>query len=402
LTKKAKVYLIILLTLSLIFGSIFYIITALYIAYLVIYGSTINKGKVFLQTDVSNYTLRQKDALDFFYTLKVDFPVPFVFLVTLSFPYYFVPFKGEKSKRIFAKKNVLKGKIKFVGNRRGVYDVGKFTLRISDPLDLFRREENASAIRRIFVFPYIVPFEKLNIYLSEPVSGIKAKFQLNRDYTSIAGVRDYTTQDPLSMIHWKQTAHRGKLTVKELDFTASKRIQIAIDLYKKNLQFQDSSCSIAASIGYYAVYHHLPVGIIVNGSPTEDINIGRGTFHLMQVLKTLALTNNAGSSATLRFINSLPLKIDFGVELFFIEKDLNKEVMLLLLKLKPYVSRLNIVLLPDNTFVLPHEKPPYYYFKEMYYKEVLGRSKEALAREGIYVYPILGKDYASKLEEVRR
>ncbi len=86
--------------------------------------------------------------------------------------------------------------------------------------------------------------------------------------------------------------------------------------------------------------------------------------------------------------------------MFYIEKDISEEVMLSLMKIKPFVSRLNIVLLPDNTFVLPHEKPPRYYFKEAYYLTVLGHSKEALAKEGIYVYPILGKDYANKLEKV--
>ncbi len=401
MTKRAKAYLIILLICSLIFGSAFYIITALYIIYIIIYNNAINKGKVFLQTKVNTYTLRQKDTLTFFYTLKVNFSLPFIFFITLSPPYYIVPFEGEKEKRKFTRKSTLKDTIKFIANRRGVYDVGKFVVHISDPLSLFVKKKTVSEIHRIFVFPYIVPFERLNIYLSEPVSGIKAKFQLNRDYTSIAGVRDYTTQDPLSMIHWKQTAHRGKLTVKELDFTASKRIQIVLDLYKKNLQFQDASSAIAASIAYYAAYHHLPVGAIINGKPSEDVKIGTGSFHLMQLLKALALAGNDNADDTLKFINSLPLKIGFGTELFFIEKDLTKKIMLALLKLKPYVSRLNIVLLPDNTFVLPHEKPPYYYFKEAPYNEVLGRSKEALARDGIYVYPILGKDYASKLEKVR-
>ncbi len=401
MTKGAKGYLIILLICSLIFGRAFYVVTALYIVYFIIYSNAINKGKVSLQTKVNVYTLHQKDTLNFFYTLRVDFSVPFVFLIMLSYPYYIVPLKGEKEKRKFVRKSTLKGAIKFIANRRGVYDVGEFIVHISDPLNLFVKREVVSVTHRIFVFPYIVPFERLNIYLSEPVNGIKAKFQLNRDYTSIAGVRDYTTQDPLSMIHWKQTAHRGKLTVKELDFTASKQIQIAVDLYKKNLQFQDASCAIAASIAYYAVHHHLPVGAIINGRPSDDINIRRGSFHLMQLLKALALASSYNAEDTLKFINSLLLKIGSGTELFFIEKDLTKNIMLALLKLKPYVSRLNIVLLPDNTFVLPKEKPPYYYFKEAYYKEVLGRSKEALARDGIYVYPILGKDYASKLEKVR-
>ncbi len=387
---------------TLILGGISYIITGIFVLYLFIYGVNIKRGSVSLKADVDTYTLRQKDSMDFKYALNVVFKIPFLFFVSLISPYYFVPATGEKEKRFFASDRKLLGTIKYVGNRRGVYVIGEFAIHISDPLGFFKRKIIVQDEKKIYVFPYVVPFEKLNIYLSEPTSGIKAKYQLNLDYTSIAGIRDYTTNDPLSMIHWKQTAHRDKLTVKELDFTASKRIQIVIDYYKKSTQFQDAASAIAASVANYTTQHHLPVGLITNGMPMENIAIGKGEFHLMQLFKTLALANNKKSEESVLFLKKLSLHLKFGSEIFFLEKDLTEKLMIELLKLKHYISRLNIVLLPDNTFVLPQEKPPRYYFKEAYYLTVLGRSKEALAKDGIFVYPILGKDYASKLEMVRR
>ena len=402
MSKEVKVLLIALIFIVLVLGGVTYLILGIYVLYLLLYSLYIKKGSVSLKTDVNTYTVRQKDRADFSYTLNVDFRIPFLFTVSLVSPYYFVPAKGEKVNRFFTSRKILSGNIGYVGNRRGVYRVGKFDITISDPLGFLKRKVTVSDEKTVYVFPYVVPFQRLNVYLSEPINGIKAKYQLNMDYTSIAGVRDYSTNDPLSMIHWKQTAHRDKLTVKELDFTASKRIQVVVDYYKKNLQFQDASSAIAASITNYAIHHHLPVGLVTNGTPKENIKIDKGEFHLMQIFKVLALASGDDAIETAKFLESLSLNIKFGSEIFFIESDISERMMLLLLKLKPYVSRLNIVLLPDNTFVLPNENPPRYYFKEAYYLTVLGHSKEALAREGIFVYPILGKDYASKLEMTRR
>ena len=400
MTKEAKILAVILISFSLFFGRVFYIITLLLFVYLLLYELSMKNGTVVLKTDVDTHTIKQYDYVNFLYDLKMKFTLPMVCFITLESPYYFVPAEGEREKRIFASSGRITGKIRYVGNRRGVYDVGSFALHINDPLGFFKRKINVYDKKRVYVFPFIVPFDKLNIYLSEPLSGIKAKYQINSDYTSIAGVRDYIQGDPLSMIHWKQTAHRNKLTVKELDFTASKRILIVLNLYKKNLQFQDSAAAIAASIANYSISRHLPVGLIVNGTPPEDLPLGENSFHLMKLFKLLALASDEDAVSIEKFLRTLSSKLPFGVEIFFIDKDITRDTMLSLMRIKPFVSRLNIVLLPDSTFVLPHEKPPRYYFKEDYYLTVLGYSKEALAKEGIFVYPILGKDYASKLEKV--
>jgi uncharacterized protein (DUF58 family) len=402
LTKGFKGLLIVLAILALLLGGISYVVLGLALLYAFFYGIAIRKGKATLKTDVNTYTIKQKDKLTFLYEMDVDFALPFVFQISLASPYYFVPVEGEKNKKIFVRKEHLKGVIRYSGNRRGVYKIGTFDINISDPLGFFKRKIRIKDEKEIYVFPYIVPFERLNIYLSDPISGLKAKYQLNMDYTSIAGVRDYTTNDALSMIHWKQTAHRNKLMVKELDFTASKRIEIVVNLYKKKLQFQDSACAIAASIANYANEHHLPFGLIVNGGSGVNLKIGKGDFHLVQLFKSLAMADDSNAEETVSFIQKLPMKVEFGGEVFFIDQDINEASMLSLMKVKYFLSRLNIVLLPDGTFVLPHEKPPHYYFKEAYYMTVLGRSKEALAKEGIFVYPILGKDYARKLEMIKQ
>lgn len=357
------------------------------------------RGSVKLKTSVNTYTLRQMDSLTLKYTLEVKFSLPFLFSFLSLNPYYLVPISKDSRRKFFRRHSVLNDKIVLKANRRGIYEVGQFYLSVSDVLGIINMKHKIADPKDIFVFPFLVPFEKLKIHLSEPLEGLKAKYVVNPNYSYIAGARDYTQNDPISLIHWNQTAHRGKLTVKEFDFSASKRVIAMINLNSKSLKFKDYSTSLAASICYYAQKFHLPFGIIINSGDSIMAKFGSSDFHLMQIFKDLSIVETDGNGLNdLDFIKKSNDKIPFGAEVFYIDKSLDSDLRLAVLKLKKNVSKLNIVLLPDEIFILPHEKPPYYYFKESYYFEVFGKSQDDLAREGIFVYQILGKDYSSIME----
>jgi uncharacterized protein (DUF58 family) len=126
LTKGFKGLLIVLAILALLLGGISYVVLGLALLYTFFYGIAIRKGKATLKTDVNTYTIKQKDKLTFLYEMDVDFALPFVFQISLASPYYFVPVEGEKNKKIFVRKEHLKGAIRYSGNRRGVYKIGTF------------------------------------------------------------------------------------------------------------------------------------------------------------------------------------------------------------------------------------------------------------------------------------
>lgn len=398
LTRKGKLYLGLIFILALIFGRGFYLLLALFCAYLFLYLRAINHGSIYFKTTVSTYTLRQMDTFDLFYTLNFQYHMPFLISIEFVPPYYIVPTSPKTTESFFARTRVVKNSIVLKGNRRGVYDVGSFTIFVSDPFGFIREKRKISDHKKIFVFPFLVPFEKLKIHLTDPLEGLKAKYQINKDYSYIAGARDYNPDDPVSMIHWKQTAHRGRLTVKEFDFSASKKVVGITDFVQKSMKFQDYASSILASICYYAYKFHLPFGVILNGATQMTSTIESNEYHLLEVFKILSTVEVLNSGDGVEFLRKTFELIPFGSEVFYVERDLNPSLMLTLLQLKVRLSRLNVVLLPDEAFVLPGEKPPVYYFKEMYFPEIIGRSSELLARDGIFIYPILGKDYASILE----
>jgi len=384
----------------LIFGQVFYLLTLLFVLYIIIYNKPINSINIGLKVDSSSLTLRQRDKLNLSYKISFDTLLPHILAINFRLPFYIVPIKGNKKEEVFVNRHrEFFYPFECKANKRGTYEIGEVEVIAHDPLGLFVKKYMAKDIKEVFVFPFLIPFDKLRIYLSDPIEGLKAKYQIHRDYSYVAGVRDYTQEDPVSMIHWKQTAHKGSLLVKEFDFSASKKIIVALNLCGKfkNASYEDYASSLAASICYYSFTNHLPFGVIANFEGIQNSRVNSTEFHLMNIFKMLSMKTKS-PMATEDFFKQMSLYIPFGSELFYIDRDLSRDLMIDIINLKTLTSRINILLMPDNTFVLPSEKPPHYFFKEAAYMKILGQSTEALAKEGIFVYPILGKDYATIIE----
>lgn len=397
-TDFAKTFILLLVLLSLFFGRWYYFILLATLLYFFLYRFSLMKTSFDFRVKLQPYTIHQGDSILINYLIDWKSILPQQVFAEFIFPGYIVHQSGERRLKIFARKMNLEREIKAGGTRRGIYSVGELLIGFSDPFGFFNLSQTINCFQKVYVFPFLVPIEKLKIHLSDPIEGIKAKYQNNKDYSYIAGIRDYSSMDPISMIHWKQTAHRGKLSVKEFDFTASKKIVIALNFFNKNAKFQDYASSLAASICYYANKNHLPFGVFVNGSEKKKLKVEASEFHLYEAFKELSFYTEKAFE-THEFINEISQLTPFGSEIFYIDKDINEASMLNIMKIKPNFSKINIILILDDVFVLPREKPPYYYFKETEYLRFLKNSIEGLAKEGINVYPILGRDTIKVLEK---
>jgi uncharacterized protein (DUF58 family) len=397
LKKDSKILLTLVFLFMLIFGKLFYILFALLIIYILLYGRAIGSVKYSFFSDVSTYTLTLNDFFDFFYRIEAKTFLPVKYRYEILFPFYIVETAIARRPPVFGRTIKVYSASKCRANRRGTYELGHCYLYVVDPLNLFTYSIKMSDKKKIFVFPYLVSIEKLPIRLTDPFEGKKAKYRINFDYSYVAGVRDYTPEDALSSIHWKQTAHRGKLQVKEFDFSASKKIYAVLNYFNKSIKFQDYASSIASSIIYYANKFHLPFGVLINATPVLFLKARSGDFHMFQNFKALS-EDIEGSIESSLFIKMIPNYVEFGSEVFFIDREVDINDLETLMKINHYFSKLNVVLLVDETFVLPDEKPPNYFFVEPESVMKILNLKETLEKEHIFVYPIFGNDYLSILE----
>ncbi len=98
---------------------------------------------------------------------------------------------------------------------RGQFDIGPLTVRVRDPFGLATRQHRFGAIDHVVVYP---PVWRLPDGV--PLGGHQAAGGDGRPRPTAAGeelanVREYVRGDDLRKVHWRSTAHRGKLMVRQ-------------------------------------------------------------------------------------------------------------------------------------------------------------------------------------------
>lgn len=151
--------------------------------------------------------------------------------------------------------------------KRGEYFLEKVYLCSGDPLGLFRKKKLFRIPAHIEIQPRIFPLESLMTHNNSYGLPNAEGRQLGHagKGTEFFGVRPYRAGDEVRHIHWKSTAAKGRLMVKEFEAAAVDQIVILLDTEKKKISWEPCDnnfeflISCAASItGYLSKkYCHL-------------------------------------------------------------------------------------------------------------------------------------------------
>jgi uncharacterized protein (DUF58 family) len=134
-----------------------------------------------------------------------------------------------------------------------------------------------------------------------------------------AGIRDYSPGDSLNRIHWKSTAKRQKLIVKEFEFDPQAEVWILLDAYA-DVQVgsfvemsseitagivygefgipkstEEYAVAIVASIALHLIERDREIGLISHGVARHVIQTDRGTAQLYNILESLAVLDARGA-----------------------------------------------------------------------------------------------------------
>ena len=266
--------------------------------------------------------------------------------------------------------------LQFHVNRRGAYDLGECILTVTDPLRLFRISRRLIADEKLTVFPTVLPLEKLRISLTSPLDGQRVKFAPNYDVSQLAGVRPYES-DPMNRIHWKMSAHRGELMVKEFAPSASKTIVILLNLTLRREPsftletFEDYMTMVGASVLQYSYDHKLPFGLTVLGEETLSSNsFSKDATHLFACYRLLAhararMDREPSSTVFLDYLRRERLRIPARSQLFLIQHELKEEEIGALLRMQGQFSRISICLFPYGSFLLYGERAVPYFMPDI-------------------------------------
>lgn len=113
---------------------------------------------------------------------------------------------------------------------RGEYWLEAVGMELSDPFDLAPVGRRVEIERPLLVMPEPQSGVPLHVVRRLPFGTPAAAARLFEDREHFAGVRDYEPGDPMHHVHWRVSAHAGRLQTKRYEPTRSAEVLFAIDL----------------------------------------------------------------------------------------------------------------------------------------------------------------------------
>ena len=144
--------------------------------------------------------------------------------------------------------------------QRGVYSFGPLRLQSTAPFGLFRSRRTLSAPLEVTVYPESAPLGGL------PHGGFLQGQLLEsgppRPSGEVRGSREYQPGDQSRAIHWRNSARRGHLMVKEFDQVPEGEVRVAFNPSLKAGEGRESALEygvrVAASVAHQAVREGRP------------------------------------------------------------------------------------------------------------------------------------------------
>jgi uncharacterized protein (DUF58 family) len=200
--------------------------------------------------------------------------------------------------------------------QRGVFQLGPLRIVAGDPFGLFQFERVIPATAPLVVYPPTFDLAGFALPAGILPGGDALRRRTHHITTNASGVRDYLPGDSFNRIHWRSTARKERLIVKEFELDPLADIWVMMDADRTvhvgerqpAYSFSGESLAIPPTTEEYAVAVSASlvndfikggrtVGLVVHGEHREIIQADRGPRQLTKILETLAFTRVTGTSS---------------------------------------------------------------------------------------------------------
>lgn len=234
---------------DLVFYRIFYLITISFV--LSILWSILSYKKIDASQRVDKTYCYTGEEINIFTTIINDsiFPIPFIQVDNI------ISFSNKFNSKFFSlmplENIVIENKMKF--KYRGIYKMGPIKIKLSDVFGIVTLKKTINIDKKIDVYPKVYFIENISMPNIRPLGIHISKINTNEDFTSIRNIRKYNVGDNLKKIHWKLTAKRGELYVKEFNLSGSNSVYILLDMSNvyETKQLEETAVEATISIVEY-------------------------------------------------------------------------------------------------------------------------------------------------------
>lgn len=204
--------------------------------------------------------------------------------------------------------------------QRGVYLLGPTVLSSGDLFGMFPQEVSYPSQESLLVYPMLVDIRGVPNPLGFISGGDALRRRTPQITPNASGVRDYAPGDSLNRIHWKTTARKNQLMVKEFELDPLADVWIFLDAERRvqsGLRWtppqqtrmiwrseneielppttEEYGASIAGSLARFFLRNKRSVGLVSHCENPILLPADRGGRQLIKILEALALWKADGT-----------------------------------------------------------------------------------------------------------
>lgn len=164
------------------------------------------------------------------------------------------------------------------GVRRGVWPIGPLVLRTVDPFGLAQREQEFGEHRTVTVVPEVFALAPLTVKVGAAGGTAQTSSSRLGQGSDNLSPRRYISGDSMRRIHWRATAHRGQLMVRQEEEESSPDALVVLD--RSSLRWdaadgsEDAAFEAAVSLCASAAIHLTDEGYGVDVIDSAGVLLG--------------------------------------------------------------------------------------------------------------------------------
>lgn len=198
--------------------------------------------------------------------------------------------------------------------RRGQFRLGPLSLIAGDPFGLFQVKRELAETDSLVVYPPVIDLTGFQLPAGLLSGGRQTHKRTYQVTTNAASVRDYVPGDGFNRIHWKSSARKGRLIVKEFELDPLSDVWIMLDgdhtVHAGTIEgyeawntsgepsipptTEEYMVAIAASLSYTLLQQDRSVGLIATSARRVRLQPERGLRQQSKILDTLAVVETVG------------------------------------------------------------------------------------------------------------
>ncbi|KRQ88008.1 hypothetical protein ABG79_00173 [Caloramator mitchellensis] len=197
----------------------------------------------------------------------------------------------------------------FVPKIKGRYALGPVKIVLKDFFEIFEIERNYFEKKEIVIYPRFYCMKNFNLFSKKDIGFSKSIFKGVEDLTEIVGIRKYVYGESLKKVHWKISAKKKALYVKNFDSSTTNNLILFVDCYKENYNRKDGLfyfekvLEISSSIAYFYLNSNTEIEIYFNTKLPLNSNIKKPN-EFLRLLEIMVETNPDGNKKISDYMKS--------------------------------------------------------------------------------------------------